>query len=66
MENIKKISEQNFSYKLDIRIIPNNKIENNKLPNAYWLTKYYDSVSGLTIRFKGTRKENDKQYFFVP
>lgn len=66
MENIKKISEQSFSYKLDIRIKPNSKIEDRKSSNAYWLTEYYDSVSGLKMRFKGIRGQNDKQYVFRP
>jgi hypothetical protein len=69
MENTKKAAEQ-FSYKLDVRVAPHKKDGDTEirryLSNSYLLTKYHDSVSGLTMCFKGIRGHNDKQFVFQP
>jgi hypothetical protein len=63
-------SKLKFSYKLDVRIMPHIKDGEAKtdhdLSSSYLLTKYYDSVSGLTMLFKGARGQNDKQFTFRP
>jgi hypothetical protein len=71
MDNIviKRKSKQNFSYKLDISITPNEKqdeLKNHYSSNGYLLTEYHDSVSGLIMRFKGTTRKNDNQCVFSP
>ena len=69
MDHIEQKLNQNFSYKLDIRITPNKesgKMKDGNLSNSYRLTEYYDSVSGLTMRFKGVQGKNDNQFIFRP